>query len=345
MGSGAERVGEHGSDYTWRAFGREDLAAWSVLLAETEAVDQEDEHHSRDDLLEKFDDPYRDFPGGSIAAFDGATMVAYCTFRIRTAAEPVHEMWMTGAVHPEHRGRGLGSRMLAWVAEAAAPLHEQRFPGQPLTISGGCRLNRSDAMELYAEHGYEQIRWFNGMWLDLTEELPEAAVPPGVVVVGFTAERSEDARRVRNESFRDHWGTHDATSESWAHRVAESSFRPALSFLAYEADGEGGLGEPLALVFCQEFEAALEATGQRDLHIRTVGTRRPGRKRGLASALLTHALRQGQAAGFDSASLGVDADSPTGALGLYERIGFRVAATFVSQHLVVIPADNSHGVV
>ena len=70
MGSGAERVGEHGSDYTWRAFGREDLAAWSVLLAETEAVDQEDEHHSRDDLLEKFDDPYRDFPGGSIAAFD-----------------------------------------------------------------------------------------------------------------------------------------------------------------------------------------------------------------------------------------------------------------------------------
>ena len=40
------------------------------------------------------------------------------------------------------------------------------------------------------------------------------------------------------------------------------------------------------------------------------------------AARVRMALTGAQAAGFASASLGVDADSPTGALGLYQRAGF-----------------------
>jgi mycothiol synthase len=344
--SGPERGpgGGPGADhYTWRALGPEDLDAWVVLLAAIEAVDHEDEHFGAEDLREKFADTYRDFPNGSVAAFDGAAMVAYGFFRIRTAAEPVHEMWMAGAVHPDHRGRGLGSHLLAWVEETAVPLHERHFPGHPLTISAGCRVNHADAMELFAEHGYEQVRWFHGMAIDLVEELPAAAVPSDVVLVSITPERAEDARRVRNEAFLDHWGSTDSTPESWAHRMAESSYRPALSYLAYETGAGGALGEPLALVLCNEYQAVKAATGKRDLYIALVGTRRRRRKRGLATTLITHVLRQGQAEGFDSASLGVDAGSPTGALDLYERIGFRAVGTYVSQHLVVIPGPRTSG--
>ena len=48
-------------------------------------------------------------------------------------------------------------------------------------------------------------------------------------------------------------------------------------------------------------------------------------------------LSQARAEGFDTASLGVDADSPTGALGLYERIGFRAEQVWVVQIKPVIP--------
>ena len=330
----------HDGEYTWRAFGRADLDAWLVLLTAIEAVDKEDEHPGADELLEMFADPYKDFPRGSYAAFDAdGVMVAYCTLHSRTAAEPVHEMWMGGAVHPAHRGRGLGWATLEWAERAAVPLHEERYPGRPLTLSGGSLVRNPDAGALFAERGYRQVRWFNGMKLDLSQELPESPVPADVVLVGFTPEMSEDALRVRNESFRDHWGSTDSTPESWARRIAESSFRPALSYLAYEAGA--GTGEPLALVFSHEYEAAQQATGKRDLYIGLVGTRRPGRKRGIASALLTHVLRGGRAAGFDTASLGVDADSPTGALGLYERIGFRVSDTYASQHLPIIPVPST----
>ena len=54
----------------------------------------------------------------------------------------------------------------------------------------------------------------------------------------------------------------------------------------------------------------------------SVFTRRPWRKRGLASALIGRSLELLRERGMTSAVLGVDADNPTGALALYERAGF-----------------------
>jgi hypothetical protein len=47
----------------------------------------------------------------------------------------------------------------------------------------------------------------------------------------------------------------------------------------------------------------------------------------------------GRAAGFVSASLGVDADSPTGALGLYQRAGFTVMLTSVTNTKPLLEAQ------
>ena len=48
-----------------------------------------------------------------------------------------------------------------------------------------------------------------------------------------------------------------------------------------------------------------------------MGTLREHRGRGLASALLRHVLLEYRAAGYDEASLAVDSENPTGALGIY----------------------------
>ena len=54
-----------------------------------------------------------------------------------------------------------------------------------------------------------------------------------------------------------------------------------------------------------------------------VSVRRPWRRQGVASALIVAALRELRARGMELAALGVDSDNPTGALGVYERLGFR----------------------
>jgi ribosomal protein S18 acetylase RimI-like enzyme len=53
-----------------------------------------------------------------------------------------------------------------------------------------------------------------------------------------------------------------------------------------------------------------------------VSVRRPWRRRGVGAAIIAASLRAFQDRGLDEASLGVDAENPTGALALYERLGF-----------------------
>lgn len=334
--------------YLWRPITAADLKQWAVLLAAIEAVDQEDEHVGVDELADYLDNPDIDVPRGTLAAFDDAgtgEMVAYCMLQARNEANPVHCFWMTGAVHPAHRRRGLGSRLLDWAQRAAVPLHEERFPGSPMSLVGNTATKLADALALFERHGYQQSRWFNGMAVDLTAaDLPPALAPggsapeppDGVVFVPFTAERSADALRVRNESFVDHWGSTATSTEAWAHRIGSAAFCPRFTWLAYERTGGDGPGEPLALVLGEEYQIHQQATGRRDLYIALVGTLRAARGRGIATALLTDVLRRARAAGYDSASLGVDSDSPTGATGLYRRIGFEVQDTVVAQLLPVV---------
>jgi ribosomal protein S18 acetylase RimI-like enzyme len=61
-----------------------------------------------------------------------------------------------------------------------------------------------------------------------------------------------------------------------------------------------------------------------------LAVRRPWRKRGLGSALVAGSLRAFAAAGFPYAALGVDAENLTGALAIYERLGFRAYQRFVA---------------
>jgi GNAT superfamily N-acetyltransferase len=330
----SDRAGDPTGDLTWRPLTRADIDAWVVLNRAIEAVEHTGEHVDAAQLAEHFGHPGWDFARGSAGAFDRAgALVAMCLLQTRTAAEPVHEVRLEGGVHPDRRGQGLGTRLLAWAEQAVPPLHEQSFPGSPLSLHGAVMRGNTGAEQLFAAHGYASVRWFNEMRLDLAQPRPEPGpAPAGVEFLPYREAFREDARLVRDEAFRDHWGSTVTTPERWAGVVEGSAFRPELTFLAYED------GEPLALVLCEEFEAHRLATGQRELYVALVGTRRIGRKRGLASALLGQVLRLGAEAGFDTASLGVDADSPTGALGLYERLGFRAGHVWVVQSKALIPA-------
>ncbi len=72
------------------------------------------------------------------------------------------------------------------------------------------------------------------------------------------------------------------------------------------------------------------------VYVNWVAVRRPWRRRGLARALLAGSLVGAREAGFTSANLGVDADSPTGATALYESIGFRPEKTFTTYRKLLV---------
>jgi ribosomal protein S18 acetylase RimI-like enzyme len=120
---------------------------------------------------------------------------------------------------------------------------------------------------------------------------------------------------VDNEAFTDHWGFEARPYEQWhAMMFDPDTYRPDLSRLAFDGD------EIAAFVICFN---GIEG----EVYVGDVGTRRPWRKRGLASLLLLTCLRAAEESGLTRARLHVDSDSLTGAVGVYERAGFAVDIT------------------
>jgi len=64
--------------------------------------------------------------------------------------------------------------------------------------------------------------------------------------------------------------------------------------------------------------------GLRRGRVNSVGVRRAWRRQGLGQAMVAASLQLLRNRGMTSASLGVDAENPHGALGIYESVGFRI---------------------
>ncbi|HYN64524.1 MAG TPA: GNAT family N-acetyltransferase, partial [Candidatus Limnocylindrales bacterium] len=91
---------------------------------------------------------------------------------------------------------------------------------------------------------------------------------------------------------------------------------PSLFVVAWDGDEIAGA----AINEINEAENA--AFNRRRGWLRSVFVRRPWRRRGLGQAVVLRSLQVFRDVGMTSAGLGVDADNPTGALGLYTRTGF-----------------------
>jgi mycothiol synthase len=303
----------------WRALGLADTPAWSALLAATATADDSGEFYSPEDLAEELEAPDLDADRGTLAGFADGRLVAFGSLSGRPVGEEVHRVWFDGSVHPDHRGRGLGGRLVAWAAERAPELHRERFPERLLEVHTQLAEDDAGGAELLEAHGYTPVRYFAELTMELADRPAPAPAPDGVRLVAYEDGYDEAARLVRNEAFRDHWGDAALSAELWRHhQTGTAVFRPELSWLALDA----ATGRAAGVVIIHHFGGGAVASGRRDAWISTVGTARALRGRGIASALVGRALEEAAAGGYDTASLQVDTASPTGADGLYRRLGF-----------------------
>ena len=140
--------------------------------------------------------------------------------------------------------------------------------------------------------------------------------PEGFELRPFDVERdSERVWAADLDAFEDHWGFVRVNFDDWQHWMATGErFDPELWFIAYDGDEIAGFS------LCRPQES-----GDTDLGwVSVLGVRRPWRRRGLALALLQHSFGELYRRGKTRVGLGVDAESTTGALRLYERAGMHV---------------------
>lgn len=225
---------------------------------------------------------------------------------------------LLGGVHPRWRGRGIGRGLLGQQLTRAAEIHRTEASHAEWEAHAGVVVGDHDAVRLYERFGMTPVRY----WFEMvapTAVATDVTVPDALRVEAYSSRHETELHAAHVEAFGDHWGYQSRPFEEWATMTVRSdSFLPGLSCLAFD-------GEELAgYVLCYS-----DADPKR-LYIGHVGVRRAWRRRGIAGGLLARALEAGSEVGYSTAGLGVDAESPTGAVGVYERVGFETESRSVT---------------
>ncbi len=313
----------------WRPLSVDDAEIVTELAERISARDHptwsESLDEIRDELGHSWVDPGRD---GMLALDADGTAVAWGLAVAPPDPESLVRVILFGGVDAALRGRGIGRRLLAWQHERARAMLANSDLAMPAWVLSYAADRAPEHGRLLLRAGFEPARYFTTLEVDLAEAAAAPPVPEGVTVVAFDTSMSERVRAAKNAAFADHWGSQPASREGWESMQHLPSFRADLSRVALVGD------EVVGFVITEVNEDDWERQGSRSGYIGLVGTVRDWRGRGLASALLGEVLEAYREADLERAVLDVDADNPTGALGVYTRLGFAPTARDVSYRVV-----------
>ena len=213
-------------------------------------------------------------------------------------------------------GGGIGTALyLATRARLAAELADDPRPG-PRELRSYALEDEASDRALLADHGYVAVRYGFEMRRFITGTLPEHPLPAGLEMRRVTEDQHRAIFDADNEAFEDHWGHREPEEGDFTARFHGPEADPSIWCVAW--DGDQVAGVVMNAIFGEE-NAAL---GVRRGWLEHVSVRRPWRGRGLAKALCAASFRVLREQGMDEAWLGVDGANPTGALQLYEGLGF-----------------------
>jgi len=283
-----------------------DAAAVTAVMAAQELVDVGQVVIEEADIVAEWQRPGYDVPAHTVGVLDGDRLVAYAEVG-----------WITdradAAVHPDHRGRGIGTELARWLREKAGELGGD-LVGMPVPQgSAGDRLLESLGW---------RVRWTSWV-LRLPEgtSVPERALPDGYAIGEAVDADLEGIWTMQEDAFLEWSARERDTFEEWrAGTVLRPGFEPWHLRVAHDPAG--------AVV-----GMALVQTNGEEAYVARLATRKDQRGLGLGQALLVDAFAAGAAHGATAFELSTD--SRTGALGLYEKVGMTVISVWLNRAIEV----------
>ena len=174
-----------------------------------------------------------------------------------------------------------------------------------------------DWVSLLLDEGYKPVRYSFEMVRPNLDNIPNLPLPKGLEVRPAKPEHFRKIWDAEAEAFQDHWGATQWRDEWFEQWQEQPIFNPKLWQVAWDGDEVAGM----ILNFINE-EENREYNRKRG-YTETISVRRPWRRKGLAHALLARSFKVLKNQGMTEAALSVDAENISGALHLYESMGFR----------------------
>jgi mycothiol synthase len=253
-------------------------------------------------------------PAGMMVAELGGRPVGVADAYVDHKAVEEHGYMDGLAVLPEFRRRGVGTAL------AQAVMDSLRARGR---TKARCWLRGQPGPVAFAERlGMRRVRIFNRMAHDL-KTLPHdvgESRTAEVVEAGPTEDTMLVVNRLDNESFAEHFNFRPMSIDETRHIYDAALKRGEWLFTIFARIA----GEPVGYVLGGTDPSEVKHRQTNVGWLYGLGVLKPFRNQGIGKTLLITGLSRLKAHGMTEAELGVDTENVTGALHLYERLGFAV---------------------
>ncbi len=214
---------------------------------------------------------------------------------------------------PEFRGREVARQLMATVLE------ELKARGMT-TAHTWTDSAREDNIRLFEEFGFERVRVFSLMGMELADVRQGIGENEDVTIRLLRPDVEDDIRLfdwLDNEAFKEHFNHRPNVLEETRAYLLSSPYLKQREFFFAMLNGEavGTVGVGIDESYNREKNAKIG-------EIITIGVLKPYRGQGVGTRLVLHALENLRGKRMTGAIVGVDDYNPTRARGLYEKVGF-----------------------
>lgn len=318
--------------FTARSVTLEDGAAVSAVVNANYEYYALDLRFQPSAFVSEWTTPQHDLANNSIVVLDSTDrIVAYAD--VWAFMNPPVRPQVEFSVHPEFHASELAAPLLAWAEERARAHIALCPPDQQIALRAGSNTMNLFKQQALEAAGFNETRRFYRMRIDLAAAPVEIPLP-----AGYHYEPYEHPEQIvalieqDRRSFQDHFGYHETNFDE---EVAEIRHYfdtlPHFDASLFNTVYDDATHTLVAATWNLMEDDADPASG----YIDSVGVLREHRGKGIALAMLTRAFSKLYARGKHSIALGVDADSLTGALRLYEKVGMRPVLTSIRYEKVL----------
>ncbi|PQZ90258.1 hypothetical protein CQ018_14780 [Arthrobacter sp. MYb227] len=302
----------------------EDIHAWAKLTNQLALIDDSDEFYTAEDLLEELLEPGLDPKLDTVAIWAADEMIGYGQIRVgQQLRDEMCRVSLGGGLLPAFRRQGLGTKLLEILEARGISKATALHPATALAFDMWGHSVGHGAGILAESMGYTVARYFQDMEItseNFRQETENWNQTENLRVLPFSEGYSERVRVLDNEAFSDHWGSTPKTIDEWNAMTSARTFSAERSQILVGEIEPNGPEQVLSYILASEWTPG-------ELYVARVGTGRASRGKGYAAKLLSSVVLNAFSHGYTKADLSVDAQSPTGAVGLYQRLGFSVTRT------------------
>jgi mycothiol synthase len=242
--------------------------------------------------------------------------------------EGANEAFGFGNLHPDLTAKTLDPSIAVVAGDIRFPLlldwfistAQREYPDFIFHLE--VHANHLDKLAHLASRGFEAIRYYHTLRASVSANLKPPELPDGVelsVVDLNSHQELADWHSVQQNSFAENFGFVARDFESWSKRIAANKNIPTDGVHLLRLEGKA-----VGFIWLDDIDAA-ESRG----FVVNLGVVKDYRANGFGRLLLENALAQFSRRGYSHAALGVDTENSSGALGLYEKMGFKVMSTYI----------------